>query len=65
VNGSAGSARLTGDLCSPNTVHWTFDNYALANGTGRAIVSTGGTRGSSSRPTMLLAMILRPRLRQS
>jgi branched-chain amino acid transport system substrate-binding protein len=42
VNGSAGSARLTGDLCSPNTVHWTFDNYALANGTGRAIVSTGG-----------------------
>jgi branched-chain amino acid transport system substrate-binding protein len=23
-------------------VHWTFDNYALANGTGRAVVSTGG-----------------------
>ncbi len=42
VNGSAGSARLTGDACSPNTVHWTFDNFALANGTGRAIVSTGG-----------------------
>jgi branched-chain amino acid transport system substrate-binding protein len=42
VNGSAGSARLTGDACSPNTVHWTFDNYALANGTGRAIVATGG-----------------------
>src|SRR5437868_990207 len=41
VNGSAGSARLTWDLCSPNTVHWTFDNYALANGTGQAIVSTG------------------------
>ncbi len=42
VNGSAGTTRLTGDLCSPNTVHWTFDNFALANGTGRAIVSTGG-----------------------
>jgi branched-chain amino acid transport system substrate-binding protein len=42
VNGSAGSARLTGDQCSPNTVHWTFDNYALANGTGRAVVATGG-----------------------
>jgi len=42
VNGSAGSARLTGDHCSPNTVHWTFDNFALANGTGRAVVSTGG-----------------------
>jgi branched-chain amino acid transport system substrate-binding protein len=42
VNGSAGTARLTGDLCSPNTVQWTFDNFALANGTGRAVVSTGG-----------------------
>jgi branched-chain amino acid transport system substrate-binding protein len=42
INGAAGSARLTGDLCSPNTVHWTFDNYALANGTGRAVVATGG-----------------------
>ena len=42
VNGSAGTVRLTGDLCSPNTVHWTFDNFALANGTGRAVVSTGG-----------------------
>ena len=42
VNGSAGTARLTGDHCSPNTVQWTFDNFALANGTGRAVVSTGG-----------------------
>jgi branched-chain amino acid transport system substrate-binding protein len=42
VNGSAGTTRLTGDACSPNTVHWTFDNYALANGTGRAVVATGG-----------------------
>jgi branched-chain amino acid transport system substrate-binding protein len=42
VNGSAGTVRLTGDACSPNTVHWTFDNFALANGTGRAVVSTGG-----------------------
>jgi branched-chain amino acid transport system substrate-binding protein len=42
VNTSAGTVRLTGDSCSPNTVHWTFDNFALANGTGRAIVSTGG-----------------------
>ena len=42
VNGSAGTTRLTGDACSPNTVHWTFDNFALANGTGSAIVATGG-----------------------
>jgi branched-chain amino acid transport system substrate-binding protein len=42
VNGSAGTARLTGDACTPNTVQWTFDNFALANGTGRAVVQTGG-----------------------
>ena len=42
VNGSAGSTRLTGDACTPNTVHYTFDNFALANGTGSAVVATGG-----------------------
>jgi branched-chain amino acid transport system substrate-binding protein len=42
VNGSAGTTRLTGDACSPNTVHWTFDNFAIANGTGSAVVATGG-----------------------
>jgi branched-chain amino acid transport system substrate-binding protein len=41
ASGPASSA-LTGDKCSPNTVHWTYDTWALANGTGRAIVKTGG-----------------------
>jgi branched-chain amino acid transport system substrate-binding protein len=41
VSGAASSA-LTGDKCSPNTVHWTYDTWALANGTGKAIVTTGG-----------------------
>jgi branched-chain amino acid transport system substrate-binding protein len=36
------SSRLTGDACSPTTVHWTYDTYALANGTGRAVVQAGG-----------------------
>src|SRR2546423_9508696 len=36
------SSRLTGDVCSPTTVHWTYDTYALANGTGRAVVESGG-----------------------
>jgi branched-chain amino acid transport system substrate-binding protein len=36
------SSRLTGDACSPTTVHWTYDSYALANGTGRAVVQNGG-----------------------
>ncbi len=41
VSGAATSA-LTGEQCSPNTVHWTYDTWALANGTGKAIVQTGG-----------------------
>jgi branched-chain amino acid transport system substrate-binding protein len=41
VSGAA-SSDLTGPQCSPNTVHWTYDTWALANGTGNAIVKTGG-----------------------
>lgn len=41
-NTSAGTARLTGDACSPNTVHWTWDNYSLSYGTARTIVEQGG-----------------------
>ncbi|MGA7210934.1 MAG: ABC transporter substrate-binding protein [Pseudolabrys sp.] len=36
------SSDLTGPKCSPNTVHWTYDTWMLANGTGRAVVKTGG-----------------------
>jgi branched-chain amino acid transport system substrate-binding protein len=41
VSGAAASD-LTGPACTPNTVHWTYDTWALANGTGKAIVKTGG-----------------------
>jgi branched-chain amino acid transport system substrate-binding protein len=41
ISGAASSA-LTGEKCSPNTVHWTYDTWSLANGTGKAIVKTGG-----------------------
>jgi len=41
VSGAA-SADLTGKACTPNTVHWTYDTWMLANGTGKAIVKTGG-----------------------
>jgi branched-chain amino acid transport system substrate-binding protein len=41
VSGAA-SSDLTGKACTPNTVHWTYDTWALANGTGNAIVKTGG-----------------------
>jgi branched-chain amino acid transport system substrate-binding protein len=33
---------LTGAQCSPNTVHWTYDTYALASGTGTAMTQAGG-----------------------
>lgn len=41
VSGAAASD-LTGPKCNANTVHWTYDTWMLANGTGRAIVKTGG-----------------------
>jgi branched-chain amino acid transport system substrate-binding protein len=41
ISGAA-SSDLTGKACSPNSVHWTYDTWNLANGTGTAIVKTGG-----------------------
>jgi branched-chain amino acid transport system substrate-binding protein len=41
VSGAA-SSDLSGKACSPNTIHWTYDTWMLANGTGSAIVKTGG-----------------------
>ncbi len=38
----AGSSDLTGKSCTPNSIHWTYDTYALATGTGSAVVKTGG-----------------------
>jgi branched-chain amino acid transport system substrate-binding protein len=37
VNGS-GSSRLTGDSCTPNSIHYAYDTYALAVGTGKALI---------------------------
>ncbi len=36
------SSDLTGKACTPNTVHWTYDTWMLANGTGSAVVKSGG-----------------------
>jgi branched-chain amino acid transport system substrate-binding protein len=33
---------LTGPKCNANTIHWTYDTWMLANGTGKAMVKTGG-----------------------
>ena len=37
------SSDLTGKACSPYGIQWTYDTYALAHGTGGAIVKQGGT----------------------
>jgi branched-chain amino acid transport system substrate-binding protein len=41
VNGAA-TSNLTGPKCNANTIHWTYDTWMLANGTGRAMVKRGG-----------------------
>ncbi|SPP97036.1 MULTISPECIES: ABC transporter substrate-binding protein [Bradyrhizobium] len=37
----AATSRLTGDECSPTGIHWTYDTYALSQGTTRAISRLG------------------------
>ena len=41
ISGAADSD-LTDKQCSPNSVHWAYDTWALAHGTGGAIVRQGG-----------------------
>ncbi len=42
IGSGPGTSDLTGKSCSPNTVHWTYDTYALAQTTGKAEVQAGG-----------------------
>ena len=44
VGSGAGTALLTGEKCTPNTVHWTYDTYAYGRGLGKAIVQQGGRK---------------------
>ncbi len=40
---STGAAEaLSGKACTPNTLHWTYDTWSLGNGTGTAVVKSGG-----------------------
>jgi branched-chain amino acid transport system substrate-binding protein len=41
VSGAA-SSDLTGTKCNADTIHWVYDTWNLANGTGKAVVKTGG-----------------------
>src|SRR3954470_22625932 len=42
VVSGATTSELTQSKCTPNTVHWTYDTYALAHGTGKAVMEAGG-----------------------
>ena len=41
VSGAA-TSDLSGKSCTPNMIHWTYDTYAMANGTGKALTKAGG-----------------------
>jgi branched-chain amino acid transport system substrate-binding protein len=41
ISGAA-STRVTNEDCNDVTVHWTYDTYAVANGTAKAVVQQGG-----------------------
>ena len=42
ISVGAASSRLTNEDCTPYTVHYAYDTIALANGTGAAVVKSGG-----------------------
>src|SRR6202451_1789884 len=42
LDSGAGSSDLTNAQCTPNTIHWTYDTYTLATGTGKALTKAGG-----------------------
>jgi branched-chain amino acid transport system substrate-binding protein len=42
IGSGAGTALLTGAKCSPNTVHWTYDTWALGHGLARGVLQRGG-----------------------
>ena len=42
LNSGAGTSDLTNAQCTPNTIHWAYDTYTLAHGTGTALVKAGG-----------------------
>jgi branched-chain amino acid transport system substrate-binding protein len=43
INCGAGTPRLTGAACSPNTIHWSYDTVMLARSTGGAFTHQGGS----------------------
>jgi branched-chain amino acid transport system substrate-binding protein len=41
IDSGAGSTDIVGKSCSPNTLMWTYDTYALAHGTAKTLLNQG------------------------
>jgi branched-chain amino acid transport system substrate-binding protein len=44
IGSGAGTSLLTGEKCTLNTIHWTYDTWALAHGVAKAVVEQGGKK---------------------
>lgn len=44
IGSGAGTSLLTGAKCTPNTIHWTYDTWALAHGVAKSVVEQGGRK---------------------
>jgi branched-chain amino acid transport system substrate-binding protein len=44
IGSGAGTSLLTGAKCTPNTIHWTYDTWALAHGVAKSVVDQGGKK---------------------
>jgi branched-chain amino acid transport system substrate-binding protein len=42
INTGSGSSRITNEECNDRTAHWVYNTYALAHGTGQAVLEQGG-----------------------
>src|SRR5437870_2838846 len=42
IGSGAGTSLLTGERCSPNTVHWVYDTWAMGHGLARTVMRQGG-----------------------
>lgn len=42
VSTGAATTKLTNEGCTPNSIHYVYDTYALANGTANAVTKQGG-----------------------
>lgn len=42
ISTGAAATRLTNEGCTPNSIHYVYDTYALANGTANAVTKQGG-----------------------